>query len=721
MLNITIQRVGETLVVNLIGRFDGLGAGIFDEEITPLTPVNKSLLLDFTQVKFLSSAGIRSLLTIHRVLHANGGGITLCGVDESCLKVLEISGLASRFPMYPSVDEALDALCKTCGREESMQVGDRTYSARKFSGAGSNIDIWDGDAMEKITLDELTFAMGTGAMGNNRQQAQLNAGIFIATPGMFIVKPDDLPSDFLVTNDPQKTEVWLSKAVEVSGNPDMLIGIDQPVTLLDLLRDIRHITDHAETIAYVGFLDTTLFMGFLSAESGELHKNLHDLKLLPPKHGIKLLETRLESIEDIKAAIRQNTTLDNVLEMVELPLSTRGQHAVVWVFLPKDVREASEKRLSIEYESEDDADPRNDVIIRRIYRDCSRVVLKRLTGGFTSKTYRVIGYDHLGRKLLPSVLKLGSPEVTRSEVEGCTRFVKPFIHNNSTTIMGAHYEEEWAGLRYNFLGINGPESQLTMFTDIFRRGNLDMSMKILDRVFTKILKPWYGQPRWEEIFIYRDHDPRKLFKGLLDAAEKELGIDIAQQEIYVPELDEKLVNPYWFLANHYDHDAKIQWYSCPIHGDLNMQNILLDEKENIYIIDFSETKIRNATSDFARLEPIVKTEFNRIETEEDLIRLVQFEKALWTQRNLGDAVPYHNCDENPDLNKAWEVIRLMRSYADRVTIFETDMVPYILAVLEWTLPIVCYVNVGALAKRFSMISAALMCQRIMESGLDQYL
>ena len=358
------------------------------------------------------------------------------------------------------------------------------------------------------------------------------------------------------------------------------------------------------------------------------------------------------------------------------------------------------------------------MIIRRIYRDCSRVVLSRLTGGFTSKTFRVTGYDRLNRKLLPSVLKLGSPEVTRSEVEGCTRFVKPFIHNNSTTIMGQHYEENRAGLRYNFLGINGPESQLTMFTDIFRRGKVETSLKILDRVFTKILKPWYGQPRWEDIHIYRDHDPRKLFKGLLETAEKELGIDCENREICIPELDETLVNPYWFLANHYDHRAKIQWYSCPIHGDLNLQNILLDEKENIYIIDFSETRIRNATSDFARLEPIVKTEFNRIETQDDLLRLVRFEKELWTQRNLGDAVPYCNDGENPDLHKAWEVIRLMRSYADRVTIFETDMVPYILAVLEWTLPIVCYVNVSALAKRFSMISAALMCQRITEAGID---
>ena len=325
MLNISIQRVGETLVANLMGRFDGLGAGIFDEEIAPLTSVNSNLLLDFTQIKFLSSAGIRSLLTVHRKLAENGGGITLCGVDESCLKVLEISGLTSRFPIYPNVDDALDAFCKTCGREEMIEIGERSYSIQRYNGAESRIDLWNG-AMEKITLDELAFAMGTGAMGNSHQQAVLNSGMFLSTPGMFSVKPDDLPSDFLVTNDPQKTEVWLSGAVEVSGNPELLIATDN-ITLLELLRDIRRMTDHAGYIATIGFLDENFFMGFLSTESEELHGHLQELKLLPPKYGVRLREARLDSLEDIQSAIKLNMTLDNVLEMVELPLSTKGRHA----------------------------------------------------------------------------------------------------------------------------------------------------------------------------------------------------------------------------------------------------------------------------------------------------------------------------------------------------------------------------------------------------------
>ena len=45
---------------------------------------------------------------------------------------------------------------------------------------------------------------------------------------------------------------------------------------------------------------------------------------------------------------------------------------------------------------------------------------------------------------------------------------------------------------------------------------------------------------------------------------------------------------------------------------------------------------------------------------------------------------------DPAVDKAYEVIKLLRWLADTATLFETDMVPYWLALLEWTLPVVVY-------------------------------
>ena len=54
----------------------------------------------------------------------------------------------------------------------------------------------------------------------------------------------------------------------------------------------------------------------------------------------------------------------------------------------------------------------------------------------------------------------------------------------------------------------------------------------------------------------------------------------------------------------------------------------MDERDNIYVIDFSETRPRNIVSDFARLEPIVKFEQVPIQSSDDLRRPLLFEQGL---------------------------------------------------------------------------------------------
>ena len=64
------------------------------------------------------------------------------------------------------------------------------------------------------------------------------------------------------------------------------------------------------------------------------------------------------------------------------------------------------------------------------------------------------------------------------------------------------------------------------------------------------------------------------------------------------------------------------------------------------------------------------------------------------------------------VDKAYQVITLLRRLADTATIFETDMVPYWLALLEWTLPVIVYRQVSPWQKRYAAFSAGLLCEAI---------
>jgi len=144
-----------------------------------------------------------------------------------------------------------------------------------------------------------------------------------------------------------------------------------------------------------------------------------------------------------------------------------------------------------------------------------------------------------------------------------------------------------------------------------------------------------------------------------------------------------------------------------------MQNILLDERDNIYIIDFSETGSRNIVSDFARLEPIFKFEMTRLADEQDLKDFLVFERSL-TRLDSLDQMPewvYRGTDSS--VRKAYEMVCLIRKYAKTVVIFETDIVPYLLAMLEWTYPIVMYRQITPQGKKMAAYSAALVVEQIM--------
>jgi hypothetical protein len=145
-----------------------------------------------------------------------------------------------------------------------------------------------------------------------------------------------------------------------------------------------------------------------------------------------------------------------------------------------------------------------------------------------------------------------------------------------------------------------------------------------------------------------------------------------------------------------------------------MQNVLLDERENIYIIDFSESRPRNIVSDLARLESIVKFELVPVEDAAALQQMMEFERGLVSATTLQQMPPFSYAGAEPSVHKAYQVIRLLRQHADTLTLFETDIVPYWLALLEWTLPVVVYVQISRWQKKYAAYSAGLLCEAILK-------
>ncbi|MBI1913953.1 MAG: STAS domain-containing protein [Planctomycetes bacterium] len=79
----------------------------------------RNAILDFQHVKFLSSAGFRPLLSLHRLLRQQNGKLLLCGLSPEVYEIFEVTRLIctkgitrAPFEVFPDVPSAVASLFK---------------------------------------------------------------------------------------------------------------------------------------------------------------------------------------------------------------------------------------------------------------------------------------------------------------------------------------------------------------------------------------------------------------------------------------------------------------------------------------------------------------------------------------------------------------------------------------------------------------------------------
>ena len=110
-MEIQKERVGDVYVVTVNGRLDGIYSTAFANQVGELiTGENPKILIDFTDIDFVTSAGLRALLLLIKKAKATGSVFALCGVNEQVREVLDISGFTAMFSIHAGRAEGLAAL-----------------------------------------------------------------------------------------------------------------------------------------------------------------------------------------------------------------------------------------------------------------------------------------------------------------------------------------------------------------------------------------------------------------------------------------------------------------------------------------------------------------------------------------------------------------------------------------------------------------------------------
>jgi len=110
-MDVSIEHLGDLLVVAISGRLDTTSAPVFDAQLAPLLAQPRPrILLNLEGVSYISSAGLRSVLQLVKHTAAHKGRVGMFAAPPHIMEVIEISGFPSLLDVYPDRTSALSAL-----------------------------------------------------------------------------------------------------------------------------------------------------------------------------------------------------------------------------------------------------------------------------------------------------------------------------------------------------------------------------------------------------------------------------------------------------------------------------------------------------------------------------------------------------------------------------------------------------------------------------------
>lgn len=91
-MTITNQQEGTVLTMSIEGRIDTQTSPELDQAIRELPEDITQLIMDFTQVIYISSAGLRSVLTAQNKMNGKNGSMIIRGAAKNIVGVFKVTG-----------------------------------------------------------------------------------------------------------------------------------------------------------------------------------------------------------------------------------------------------------------------------------------------------------------------------------------------------------------------------------------------------------------------------------------------------------------------------------------------------------------------------------------------------------------------------------------------------------------------------------------------------
>ena len=111
-MNLNVERYEDVLFLMAKERIDGSNATVFEDTVLDsIDKTDRAVIVDFGEVPYISSAGLKAVLTIAKSLQQNRGiKLAVCRLSGQVMEVFETSGFSKLMVVRDNRAEARTAV-----------------------------------------------------------------------------------------------------------------------------------------------------------------------------------------------------------------------------------------------------------------------------------------------------------------------------------------------------------------------------------------------------------------------------------------------------------------------------------------------------------------------------------------------------------------------------------------------------------------------------------
>jgi len=160
-------------------------------------------------------------------------------------------------------------------------------------------------------------------------------------------------------------------------------------------------------------------------------------------------------------------------------------------------------------------------------------------------------------------------------------------------------------------------------------------------------------------------------------------------------------------------------YYSFIHGDLNGANIIIDSRENVWLIDFFHTHRGHVVKDLVKLENDLLYIFTPLKNEAELEEALKITDALMAIQDLQAPLPEAEAIglRGEAIIRAWKTIGVLRSFYNSVLRGQNDPLQIWIAQLRYAGHTLSFDESSALQKKWALYTAC-RCAELISTRME---